>query len=72
MTNKLEIVDLKKELFVNHLTSIKNMLGGDEKKALKFMSSVVYSVNNTPKLLETLLNSFLKCAELNLYPSSVS
>ncbi len=49
---------------------------GDQKKALKFLSSVVSSVQRLPKLLDceptTVINSFMTMAQLELMPSDVS
>lgn len=65
-------VSLQKE----HQKSIENFFRGDKEKVMKFMSSIVYSLKKTPKLLEckkeTLINAFMTCAEYELYPSSVS
>lgn len=59
-----------------HQKSIENFFRGDKEKVMKFMSSIVYSLKKTPKLLdckkETLINAFMTCAEYELYPSSVS
>lgn len=67
--------DLKKTLAGEYQKQIVNYFG-DQKKALKFLSSVVASAQRTPALLEceptTLINSFIKMAELNLMPSDVS
>lgn len=77
MMIKIETTDdLKKVLAQNYQKQIQNFFGGDQKKTLKFLSSVVSSVQRTPKLLEceptTLINSFVKMAELELMPSDVS
>lgn len=65
-------VSLQKE----HQKSIENFFRGDKEKVMKFMSSIVYSLKKTPKLLDckkdTLINAFMTCAEYELYPSSVS
>lgn len=59
-----------------HQKSIENFFRGDKEKVMKFMSSIVYSLRKTPKLLEckkdTLITAFMTCAEYELYPSSVS
>jgi len=59
-----------------HQKSIENFFRGDKEKVMKFMSSIVYSLKKTPKLLDceksTLINAFMTCAEYELYPSSVS
>lgn len=67
--------DLKVILANQYLKQINNYFG-DEKKALKFLSSVMSSVQRTPKLLEckaeTVINSFMVMAQLELMPSDVS
>lgn len=67
--------DLKLVLANQYQKQIENYFG-DEKKALKFLSSVVASVQRLPKLLEcesiSIINSFITMAELNLMPSDVS
>lgn len=59
-----------------HEKAITNFFRGDKDKVMKFMSSVVYSLKKTPKLIEcdkaSLFNSFMTCAEYELYPSNVS
>jgi recombination protein RecT len=68
--------EFKKELNEKHLKRVQNFFDGNEKKALKFMSAVVYSMSKTPKLQnctkESLLQAFMCCAELGLYPSNVA
>lgn len=53
-----------------------NNFFGDEKKALKFLSSAVTAIQMNPKLLEcepsSLVNSFLKMAQLEFMPSDIS
>jgi len=79
MPNKNQLInspgDLKKKLAANYQKQIKNYFG-DEKRAMKFLSSVVSSVQRNPKLLDcdsaSLLNSFVRMAELELMPSDVS
>jgi recombination protein RecT len=67
--------DLKLVLHKNYMTQIKNFFG-DEKQAMKFLSSVMASVQKTPKLIEceggSLINSFMTMAQLGLMPSDVS
>lgn len=74
-TNSEKIERLKEVLRNQHMKTLQNLLG-NEKEALKFLSSMTYSVNNAPKLLnckiDTVISAFMKCAELQLYPSSVS
>lgn len=59
--------------FQKHVT---NYFSGDKDKSMKFMTSVVRSVQKVPGLLEcdkgSLLTAFMSAAELQLYPSSVS
>jgi len=67
--------ELKVFLHKNYLAQIKNFFG-DEKQAMKFMSSVMASVQRVPELLTcepmTVINSFITMAELALMPSDVS
>lgn len=67
--------DLKIFLAKNYLTQIKNFFG-DEKQAMKFLSSLMTDVQKTPKLLEceptSLINSYMTMAQLGLMPSGVS
>lgn len=74
-TNNEKIEALKSELRNQHMKTLENLLG-DPKEALKFLSAMVYSINAVPELLEcskeSVIQAFMKCAELRLYPSSVS
>jgi len=67
--------DLKKVLATNYMKQINNFFG-DERKALKFLSSVTASVQRNPALLEcepsSVINSFVTMASLELMPSDVS
>lgn len=67
--------DLKQILVANYQKQINNYFG-DERQALKFLSSVVSSVQRNPKLLNckpaSLINSFMTMAQLELMPSDVS
>jgi len=67
--------DLKIFLAKNYMAQIKNFFG-NEQKAMKFLSSVMASVQKTPELLNcqptTLINSFMTMAQLGLMPSDVS
>jgi recombination protein RecT len=62
-------------LATNYIKQINNFFG-DEKKALKFLSGVMADVGRTPKLMEcapdTLINSYMVMAQLELMPSGVS
>jgi recombinational DNA repair protein RecT len=78
MATKQEITrmdNFKKELFANHYKTMVNFLRNEE-NANKFMSSVIYSIQKTPKLLEcdktSLMNAFMTCAEFGMYPSSAN
>lgn len=79
MENKIQpfrtVTDFKKVLAEQYQKQIVNFLG-DEKKALRFLSSVVASVQRNPKLLDctpsSLLNGFITMAQLELMPSDVS
>lgn len=67
--------DLKVFLAKNYMNQIKNFFG-DEKRAMKFLSSVMAAVQKTPKLLDcepmSIVNSFMTMAQLGLMPSDVS
>jgi recombination protein RecT len=67
--------DLRVFLASNYLNQIKNFFG-DEKQALKFLSSVMSSVQKTPELLncdpKTVITSFMTMAQLGLMPSDIS
>lgn len=76
MSNEISTIDsFKQELFKNHYNTLVNFMKNED-NAKKFMSAVVYSVQKTPKLLEckreSLMNAFMTCAELGMYPSSAS
>lgn len=75
MSNELTIQDLGNELKRDFLPRIKNFLWS-ENNALKFLSAVMFVAQTTPKILTCERNSvyraFMKCAELGLYPSSIS
>jgi len=68
-------VDLKKTLASQYQKQMVNFFG-DEKKALRFLSGVVAAVQRNPKLLEctgeSVINSFMTMAQLELMPSDVS
>jgi len=67
--------EIKVFLHKNYLNQVKNFFG-DEKQALKFLSSVMAAVQKTPALLEcqpmTVVNSFMVMAQLGFMPSAVS
>lgn len=76
MSTALTVDSLKMELVKQQQKALNNFFKGDEKKTLKFLSSVAYCASATPKLLEcspeSIITSFMKCAEYNLFPSTVS
>lgn len=76
MANITTVDSLKGELAKQHLKTLNNFFANDEKKTLKFLSAVAYCAQSTPKLLEcsqeSIIQAFMKCAEYNLFPSSVS
>lgn len=67
--------DLKLFLANNYMNQIKNFFG-DEKKAMRFLSSVMASVQKTGELINcepmSVINSFMTMAQLGLMPSDVS
>lgn len=67
--------DLKVFLAKNYITQIKNFFG-EEKQAMKFLSSVMAAVQKVPALLQceptSVINSFMTMAQLGLMPSDVS
>lgn len=67
--------EIKVFLHKNYLNQIKNFFG-DEKQAMKFLSSVMSSIQKLPTLLEcepmSIINSFMTMAQLGLMPSDVS
>jgi len=69
------INDLKSTLAHDYTTQIQNYFG-DQKKALRFMSSVTAAVQRNPKLLEctqiSFINSFMMVAQCEFMPSDVS
>lgn len=75
MSNELTIQELWSELKNEFMPRIKNFLGS-EHNALKFLSAVMFVAQTTPQILACERNSvyraFMKCAELGLYPSSIS
>lgn len=76
MSQALTVDSLKVELARQQQKALNNFFQGDKKKTLKFLSSVAYCASTTPKLLEctqdSIITSFMKCAEYNLFPSTVS
>lgn len=75
-TKEISIVDsFKQELMSAHYKTLVNFMKNED-NAKRFMSSVVYAVQKTPKLLEckreSLMNAFMTCAEFWMFPSSAS
>lgn len=74
-TGLSKVDSLRNTLAGEYRKQIENYFG-DEKQALKFLSSVVASVQRTPALLEcdtvSIINSFMTMAQLELMPSGVS
>ncbi len=68
-------MDLKKFVAANYMTQIKNFFG-NEKQAMKFLSSMMSSVQRLPALIDceplSLINAFMTMAQLGLMPSDVS
>jgi len=78
MENKKEdlvITNIRSVLANTYQKQLNNFFG-DEKKALRFLSSVVWAIERTPKLkectTESLINSFMIMAQLEFMPSSIS
>ena len=75
MEKTMELATLKTTLNSEYKKQIVNYFG-DEKKALKFLSGVISTVQKTPKLLDcdatTVINSFMTMAQLEFMPSDVS
>lgn len=71
-----QVEDFKKNLASVHMKTLQNFFWENEEKTKKFLSAVSYCVQSTPTLLkcsqESLVNAFMKCAEYDLFPSSVS
>ena len=67
------VVDPVATLFNQRKKALENFLG-DERNAMKFLSSVMHSVQKNPKLREcrpdTLLGAFFEAAALRLYPDT--
>lgn len=69
------VEDLKLTLFKQQQKNLIAYLGSEE-KANKFLGAVVYCFSSIPKLAEctqaSIVNAFMKCAELDIFPSNVS
>jgi len=76
MTQAIVTVEnLKKTLFLEQQKHLVSFLW-DEDRANKFLGAVVYCFQAVPKLAEcsqeSIVSAFMKCAEINIFPSSVS
>lgn len=77
--NKNLVIKDEQELKIfiqkNYAAQIRNFFG-DEKQAMKFLSSMMAAVQKTPELMRcdmtTVINSFMTMAQLGLMPSSIS
>lgn len=71
-----DVDHFKGYLAVNYQKAIENYFNGDQREAMKFLSSVAHCVTKTPKLLEcepsTVINAFMTAAELRLLPRDSS
>lgn len=69
------VTDLRMLLAKQYMKQINNFFG-EERRAMKFLSSVISSCQRNPKLLEcepsTLINSFMMMAQLEFMPSDIS
>lgn len=76
MTTALTVETLKNELNTQKVKALNNYFNWDKEKTLKFLSAVTHCASVTPKLLEcsqdSIITAFMKCAEYNLFPSTVS
>lgn len=76
MTTALTAEWLKDELRVQKVNILNSYFNRDKEKTLKFLNAVAHCASTTPKLLEcsqdSIITAFMKCAEYNLFPSSVS
>lgn len=76
MTTTLTVDELKNELNTQKVKALNNYFNWDNEKTLKFLSAVTHCASVTPKLLEcsqdSIITAFMKCAEYNLFPSTVS
>ncbi len=76
MTTALTAEWLKDKLREQKVNVLNSYFKRDKEKTLKFLNSVAHCASSTPKLLEcsqdSIINAFMKCAEYNLFPSSVS
>lgn len=67
--------ELKVFLATKYMAQIKNFFG-DEKQAMKFLSSVMADVQRNPKLMEctpaSLVNSYITMAQMGFMPSGIS
>jgi len=74
--NKIIAVEnIKRTLATTYQKQIENFFG-DKKQALRFLSGVVASIQQTPGLLDctpqSLINSFIVMAQAGFMPSAIS
>lgn len=71
-----ELEAFRKTLVGDYQKQVSNYFMGKKDEAMKFMSAVINSVQKTPELLKcdkaSLMQSFMTCAEYQLYPSNAS
>ena len=69
------VESLKMDLFQSQYKTLISYMG-DEQRAIKFLGAVAYCFQNVKGLSdcnrESIITSFLKCAELDLFPSNVT
>ena len=72
----LSVDSLKTGLFKTQYKNLINYMEADEKRAQKFLGAVVYCFQSVKWLSdcsqESIIASFMKCAELELFPSNVT
>lgn len=75
VTSDIQVNDFNSLLKKEYMKKIENFFW-DEKNSLKFLSSVSYLMQSNEKLRqctqESLINCFLKCMELEIFPWTVS
>ena len=76
MSNELTAQDFKTELYNQQQKQLLALFENDKEKVLKFFSACVYCFNSNDKLAkcdrDSVIQAFMKIAEYNLYPSTVS
>lgn len=70
------IDEFKQYLVGDYQAQVMNYFRGDKERTMKFMSSVVHSLRNVKGLIDcdrqSILNAFMTCAQLEMYPSQFS